>query len=157
MKHISAQGIRKTINLALPLVALGVMAFYNTCSSTCSSLTGGILGLDMKYIGLVIPIPLILFALFKQDILLLMALSFGVGGEAKLISFQIGTGHYCPYCLTSGAIIIFLFLFNFRWSRRLVTAIFLLFGFLFFQFFFHGSALPTYAAGSLLLKSLVNS
>ena len=110
MKNMTAIGVRRAVNSVLPLVALGVMAFYNTCSSTCSSLTGSIFGLDMKYIGLIIPIPLVAFALTRQDLLLLMALSFGVGGELKLISFQAGLGQYCPYCLTSGAIIIFLFL-----------------------------------------------
>ena len=145
MKTWSGAGMRKAVNVILPLGALGVMTFYNVCSSTCSSLTGNIFGLDMKYIGLIIPIPLIILGLLNWEILLLMALSFGVGAELKLISFQVSTGHYCPYCLTSGAIIIFLFLFNFRRSQRVIAALLLLAGFLFFQFFFHGSALPTYA------------
>jgi len=141
---LTAINIKKAVNIVLPLVALGVMTFYNTCASTCSSLTGDIFGLDMKYIGLVIPIPLVVLAFLSWDLFLVMALSFGVGAELKLISFQVGLGQYCPYCLTSGAIIIFLFLFNFRWSRRLIMAVFLLLGFLFFQFFFHGSAVPSY-------------
>ncbi len=89
-------GVRKTVNVVLPLAALGVMTFYNTCASTCSSLTGNIFGLDMKYIGLIIPIPLVILALLNWDLLLLMALSFGVGAELKLVSFQIGAGTYCP-------------------------------------------------------------
>ena len=144
MKALTATGVRKTVNIVLPLAALGVMAFYNTCASTCSSLTGSVFGLDMKYIGLIIPVPLIILALLNQHLLLLMALSFGVGAELKLISFQAALGQYCPYCLTSGAIIIFLFLFNFQRSRKLLMAAFLLLGFLFFQLFFHGSASPTY-------------
>jgi hypothetical protein len=147
-------GMRKIVNVALPLAALGVMIFYNTCTSTCSFLTGDIFGLDMKYIGLIIPIPLVILALLNQDLLLLMALSFGVGAELKLISFQISVGTYCPYCLTSGAIIIFLFLFDFRWSRKLIAAAFLLLGFLFFQFFFHGSALPTYTMAPVISESI---
>jgi uncharacterized membrane protein len=145
MKALTAIGMRKTVNIVLPLAALGVMAFYGTCSSTCSSLTGDIFGLDMKYLGLIIPIPLVILAIFSQDLLLLMALSFGTGAELKLISFQVFLGQYCPYCLTFGAIIIFLFLFNLRRSRKLPMAAFLLLGFLLFQLFFHGSAVPTYA------------
>jgi len=146
MRIPKATSIRKAVNVVLPLAALGVMTFYNACSSTCSLLTGHILGVDLKYIGLIIPIPLVVFGFLNLELLLLMALSFGVGAELKLISFQVGVGQYCPYCLTSGAIIIFLFLFNFRWSRKLTMAVFLLLGFLFFQLFFHGSAVPTYAA-----------
>lgn len=151
MRSLTTPGIRKIVNVVLPLAVLGVMAFYNTCTTACSSLTGGIFGVDMKYIALIIPIPLIVLALLNQDLLLSMALSFGMGGELMLISFQLGLGTYCPYCLTSGAILIFLFFFNFRWSRKLLMAVFVLIGFLFFQFFFHGSSLPTYVTAPLFI------
>ena len=63
MKTWGGAGMRKAVNVILPLGALGVMTFYNVCSSTCSSLTGNIFGLDMKYIGLIIPIPFIILGL----------------------------------------------------------------------------------------------
>jgi hypothetical protein len=151
MKSLTTMGMRKTVNCVLPLAILGIMIFYNTCTSGCSSLAGSILGLDMKYVALIVPLPLVILTLLNQELLLAMALSFGLGGELMLISFQISHGTYCPYCLASGAILVFLFFFNFRWSHKLLMAVFVLIGFLFFQAFFHGSTLPTYALAPLFL------
>ena len=115
-------GWKRIANIALPLIVLGDMVLYNYCSSSCSFLKGSVAGIDMKYIGLIIPLPLIALALLKQDLLYLAALSFGIGGEIKLISFQIGSNVFCPYCLTAAAIIVLLFLLNFRRSRTILAA-----------------------------------
>ncbi len=146
-------GWKRMANIVLPLIVLGDMVLYNYCSSSCSFLKGSVAGIDMKYVGLIIPLPLIALALLKQELLYLAALSFGIGGEIKLISFQIGSNVFCPYCLTAAAIIVLLFLLNFRRSRMILAACCLVAGFLFFQLTFHGSALPVYAheAPALLL------
>jgi hypothetical protein len=137
-------GWKKIVNIILPVAILGDMVLYSFCFSGCSSLRGGFLGIDMKYVGLITPFPLIALALLRQDLLYLAAVSFGVGGEIKLVAFQINNGVFCPYCLTAGAILLFLFLFNFQRSRKLLMGSCLLIGFLVFQLFFHGTVRPSY-------------
>jgi hypothetical protein len=135
---------RRTFNVILPVVILGDMVLYRFCLSSCSSLRGVLIGVDMKYVGLIIPLPLIALALLKQDLLYSLGLSFGLGGEFKLIAFQARHGVYCPYCLFAGAIILFLFLINFDRSRKILMGSFIVIGLLFFHLFFHGAVSPSY-------------
>ena len=136
---------KRIVNIVLPLIVLGDMVLYNFCFSTCSFLKGDILGIDMKYVGLIIPLPLIALAFLKADLLYLAAISFGAGGEIRLVAFQLASKVYCPYCLTAGAIIVFLFLFNLRQSRLILAVFCLLIGYLFFQAFLRASTAPVYA------------
>ncbi len=136
--------MRRIANVVLPLIVLADMVLYNFCLSTCSFLKGDLLGIDMKYVGLIIPLPLIALALVKQDLLYFAAVSFGLGGEVKLVSFQLASKVFCPYCLTAAAIIVLLLILNFRRSRAILAACCLVIGFLFFQFFFHATAVPVY-------------
>jgi hypothetical protein len=135
---------KRTLNIVLPIVILGDMVFYQFCLSSCSTLHGNLMGIDMKYLGLIVPIPLIVLAVLKLDLLYLLGLSFGIGGEIILVGFQVRHGVYCPYCLLAGAIMLFLFVFNFDRSRKTLMAAFIVIGFLFFQVFFHGSVTPSY-------------
>ena len=134
---------KRIINVLLPVVILCDMVFYQFCLSSCAYLQGELLGLDMKYVGLIIPVPLIVLALLRQNLLYLLGLSFGLGGEVKLIAFQIQNGVYCPYCLLAGTIMLFLFLFNFDRSHKVLMASFIVIGLLFFQLFFHGAVTPS--------------
>jgi hypothetical protein len=139
---------RRIVNIVLPLVILGDMVFYQFCLSSCSYLRGDILGLDLKYLGLAVPLPLIALALARQDLLYSLGLSFGLGGEIRLVSFQVQHGVYCPYCMFAGAIILFLFLLNFDRSRKVLTFSSIVVGLLFFQLFFHGAVTPSYGETS---------
>jgi hypothetical protein len=134
----------RVINVILPLLILGDMVYYQFCFSSCAYLKGSLLGVDMKVVGLLMPIPLILVALLKWDLLYLLGLSFGMGGEIKLISYQIGAGIFCPYCLTAAFLLFLLFLFNFDKSRPGLAALFMVIGFFVFQFFFRASVFPSY-------------
>ena len=136
--------MRRIANVVLPLIVLADMVLYNFCLSTCSFLKGDVLGIDMKYVGLIIPLPLIALALMKQDLLYFAAVAFGVGGEVKLVSFQLASKVYCPYCLTAGAIIVLLLILNFRRAWAILAASCLVIGFLFFQFFLHATTMPVY-------------
>jgi len=136
--------MRRIANVVLPLIVLADMVLYNFCLSTCSFLKGDVLGIDMKYVGLIIPLPLIALALVKQDLLYFAAVAFGVGGEVKLVSFQLASKVYCPYCLTAGAIIVLLLILNFRRSWAILAASCLVIGFLFFQLFLHATTMPVY-------------
>ena len=144
MKRGARTDWRRVVNIVLPVVILADMVFYQFCLTSCSSLQGDVLGFNMKYVGLIIPLPLIVLAILKYDLLYLLALAFGVGGELKLIWFQAQSQVYCPYCLFAAAVIIFLFFLNFRRSRAFPALTFILIGFLFFQLFFHGAVTPSY-------------
>jgi hypothetical protein len=145
---------RRLVNTLLPLIILADMVFYQFCFSSCAYLKGTLLGIDMKLVGLIIPIPLIILALCRANLLYLLGVCFGVGGEIILISFQIKGGIYCPYCLFAATVMVFLFIFNFNRSRTFLMALFVVIGALFFQFFFQGSLIPTY--GLLLPQSLLS-
>ena len=138
-------GARKIVNIALPLAGLGVVVFYNFCGSTCTFLKGGFFGIDLKYLGLVYPVLLVLLVLLKQDLPHLALLSLGVGMEINLVAFQVRNETYCPYCLIFAAILVFLFLFNSRRSRLPLMGIGVALGFLLCLLFFKGAVSPVYA------------
>ncbi|MGD0229305.1 MAG: thioredoxin domain-containing protein [Syntrophorhabdales bacterium] len=137
-------GARRIVNIALPLVGLGVIVFYNYCGGSCTFLKGEVLRVDLKYLGLVYAVLLFLLALFRQDVPHLAVLSMGIGTEIYLVAFQVRNGTYCPYCLTFAAILVFLFLYNFRRSRLPMIGLAAAIGFLAFLLFFKGSATPVY-------------
>ena len=143
-------GTRKMVNIALPLAGLAVVVFYNFCGSTCTFLKGGFLGIDLKYLGLVYPVLLLVLVLLKQDLPHLALLSLGVGMEINLVAFQVRNETYCPYCLIFAAILVFLFLFNSRRSRLPLMGIGVALGFLLCLLFFKGAASPVYADEVLL-------
>lgn len=104
--------IGKLITIILALIAIGVVYFYSTCQTTCSSLRGSIFGIELQYIGIVYMAAIIVLAILKKDKYLLMLLSAGVGSEIYLIGFQIGHHTYCPYCIAFGTVVIAQFIVN---------------------------------------------
>ncbi|OPY70963.1 MAG: hypothetical protein A4E57_00279 [Syntrophorhabdaceae bacterium PtaU1.Bin034] len=138
-------GKRRIINILFPLIGFGVVIFYNFCGTSCTFVKGDVFGIDLKYLGLGYTALLFLLALLRQDTVYLAVLSAGIGVEVILIGFQVKNGVYCPYCLILAAIIVFLFLLNFRRSKQLLVGLFLVLGFLFFLLFFRGMATPVYA------------
>ena len=95
---------------------------------------------------------LILFNLLKQDRIIGMLLSAGVGVEVFLVGFQVVHDTYCPYCLAFAAIILLQFFLNFRMSSKKVIVFCLIAGFLAFALFFRGSSLPVYGGDSNRLE-----
>ncbi len=141
---------RKIANIVLPLLGFGVIVFYSFCGSSCAFLKGGVVGIDLKYIGLAAMVFLLLLAVFKQDLAHLAALSLGVGAEINLIAFQVRVGTYCPYCLIFGAILVLLLLFNVRRSRLVLAGTGIVLGFVLCFLFFKGAAAPVYAEDVLI-------
>jgi hypothetical protein len=131
-------------NIILAVIAAGVMVFYATCTTSCSYLKGDILGLDLKYAGMIFMALIIILSIAKKDLFLSLLLSAGIGAEVILVSFQVRNDVYCPYCLTFGAILVILFLLNVNLSRKWVMALFFILGLAAFLIFFRGSAIPTY-------------
>ena len=144
------KAVKRIANIALPLVGLGVIVFYNFCGSSCTFVKGELFGIDLKYLGLAYAALLFLLALTKRDTAHLAALSLGIGTEVNLVAFQVRSGTYCPYCLTFAAILVVLFILNFRRSRLPFMGAGVALGFLFFLLFFKGVAAPVYADEALM-------
>lgn len=146
MTHSTAKR-RRFLTILLALAGIIVILAYRYCFGSCSSLSGEILGLDLKYLGFLYMIAIILLALTRKTTLCLLALAFGTGGEIFLIGYQINSGVYCVYCLIFAALVILALFVNFERSRKALTALAAGAGLVFFLLFFSGSTAVSYAAG----------
>jgi uncharacterized membrane protein len=143
--------ILKIINVAFPVIGVGLMIFYGICDTSCSSLQGTFLGLDLKVIGILYMAALLVMALLPISRwaasvrhLRTMLLSGALGGEILLVRFQVVNDTYCPFCLAFGMCILVLFAANFtRMNKYLALGAFLA-GIAAFALFFEGSVLPLY-------------
>jgi uncharacterized membrane protein len=143
--------VLKIINIVFPIIGIGVMVFYNVCDTSCSSLQGTFLGLDLQVIGILFMAVLLVLALLPASRwnasvghLRTMMLSGALGGEVLLVRFQIVHDTYCPFCLVFGTCILILFAANYvRMNRYLSWGAFLA-GVATFALFFEGSILPLY-------------
>jgi hypothetical protein len=146
-------GIKKhIINIALSVIGIGIILFYNICGGTCSYLRGGIFGIDLKYAGILYMIVFIVLNMLKWDFLVLLSASIALGIEAYLIGFQVSYRTFCPFCLAFGIIVVSQYILNFKWSEKWYMISCIIIGLLFFVFFFKGSVVPTYDIGSLNIQ-----
>jgi len=99
----------------------------------------------LDYIGFFYMGALVISHLLRKELVFLSLLSAGIGSELYLLGFQLTKGVYCYYCLTFGAILILLFLFNFERSKKIIITVSLVIGFILFSLFFEGSVTPVYA------------
>ncbi len=146
---------RHIANLILPLVGIAIILYYSVCGTSCAYLKGTILGLNLTYLGIGFAGLLFVLTLLRQEVLRLFLLSAGMGTEIYLIGFQVKSGVYCPYCLAFAVVLIILFVLNFRVSRKLLIAIAVILGLLFFSLLFEGSTRPV-LADSLLMPTFGN-
>jgi uncharacterized membrane protein len=143
--------VMKIIDIALPLIGIGLMIFYGVCDTSCSSLQGTFLGLDLKWIGILYMAALLILALppvsrygFFVLPLRTMMLAGALGGEILLVRFQVVHETYCRFCLAFGLCVIVLFVAHFpKMNKRLAMGA-LLAGLAAFALFFEGSVLPLY-------------
>jgi hypothetical protein len=141
----------KIINGVVPVAGLGLMIFYEVCDTSCSSLKGTFLGVDLKLVGILfmvailalIPLQASPFSVPAGHLKTLM-LGGAVGGEILLVRFQIVQETYCPFCLAFGLCILILFAANVRRMNRYVALFALFAGLGAFALFFTGSVLPLY-------------
>jgi thiol-disulfide isomerase/thioredoxin len=139
-------GRRKTIlNIALALCSIGIIIFNRFCSGICSYISGDLFGLDLRYLGLAFMTVIMVLSLVKNDLLLTMALSTGMGIEIYLVSFQIWFNTFCPYCLAFGGVLMLLFLLNIRKANIKEALLYALAGLVLFALFFNGSVTPAFA------------
>jgi len=144
--------IRKWINIAVPVIGIGLLIFYGVCDTSCSSLRGTLLGIDLKIVGILFMVVFLGTLPFDGrpalaaplEGLRTMMLAGAMGGEMLLVRFQIVNDTYCPFCLAFGLCLLTLFAGNFpRMNRYLAAAAFVA-GIGAFGLFFKGSLLPLY-------------
>jgi uncharacterized membrane protein len=140
----------KFINIAVPILGIGLMVLYESCDTSCSYLKGTFLGIDLKMIGILfMAVALALnITLIERSTLvnrLRTAMFAGaLGGETLLVRFQVVNDTYCPFCMAFGACILLLFGANFmRMEKYLALGAFIS-GIAAFAFLFKGSILPLY-------------
>jgi uncharacterized membrane protein len=148
---MTKEKLLKIVNIAFPLVGIGLMIVYKVCDTSCSYLQGTFLGVDLKIVGILFMVILLAAALLPVsrypvpvNLLRTGMLSAALGGEILLVRFQIVQDTYCPFCLAFGLCVLFLFAANFgRMNRYLALGSFLA-GIGAFAMFFEGSVLPLY-------------
>ena len=143
--------ILKIINAVFPAVGVGLMIAYGVCDTSCSSLQGTFLGVDLKVAGILYMAVLFVLALppaFRYaasvNRLRTMMLAGGLGGEVLLLRFQIVHDIYCPFCLAFGLCVVALFVANFMKMNKYLALSAFLTGIAAFALFFKGSVLPLY-------------
>ena len=143
--------VLKIINAVFPVIGVGLMIAYGVCDTSCSSLRGTFLGVDLKVIGILY--MALLFALILPiasryttfvEHLRTMMLSGALGGEVLLVRFQIVHDIYCPFCLAFGLCVVALFAANFTKMNKYLALGAFLAGITAFTLFFKGSILPLY-------------
>jgi thiol:disulfide interchange protein DsbA len=164
---------RDFITIALSLIGIGIMAYYDYCDTACSYLKGDIWGIDLKWVGIAYMAAIIIFAAFRQTPFVRALLAAGLGVEVHLYTFQVQNSVYCPFCLAFSIMLILSFIINYeapsvwREKRRrmwlyflgevdfpmfkihkLPLLIFSLLGYLTILFTFSGSITPAYGQDS---------
>jgi hypothetical protein len=143
--------ILKIVNAVFPVIGVGLMIAYGVCDTSCSSLRGTFLGVDLKVIGIlfmallfVLSLPPVSRYVTFVDRLRTMMLASAIGGEVLLVRFQVVHDIYCPFCLAYGLCLVVLFAANFMRTNKYLALGAFLAGVLAFVLFFEGSFLPLY-------------
>ena len=105
---------RGLITIALSLIGIGIMAYYDYCDTACSYLQGDILGINLKWVGVAYMTAIIVFAAFKQTSFVRALLAAGLGVEVHLYAFQVRNDVYCPFCLAFSIMLILSFIINYE-------------------------------------------
>lgn len=164
---------RNIITIILSLAGIGIMAYYDYCDTECSYLKGDMMGIDLKWIGMIFMAAIIIFAALNQCAFVRALLAAGLGVEIHLYVFQIQNEVYCPFCLAFSVMLILAFIINYElpdaWRekrsrmwlyflgevdfpfiklQKLPLLLFSLLGYLTILFSFSGSVIPTYGQNS---------
>jgi len=105
---------RHILTVVLALAGIGIMAYYDYCDTACSYLKGDILGIDLKWVGMVFMALVSAFAAFKQTAFVRILLAAGLGVEVHLYAFQVQNDVYCPFCLAFSVMLIASFIINYE-------------------------------------------
>lgn len=139
----------RALNIILPILGIGLMIYYELCDTSCAYISGSLLSIDLKVIGilfmaalLILTVPAI--AAFRGPVghLRTMMLAGAMGGEVILLRFQIVHETFCPYCIAFGVCLLLLFVLNFKAMNKYLAVVSFLAGIGAFALFFKGSVLP---------------
>lgn len=111
---IKSSAIKQALTIVLAFFGIIVMLYYESCGSSCISLRGDLLGIDLKIVGIIYMAVIIVMAVANLMPLVRIALAAGLGVEIHLYAFQIQNSVYCPFCLTFSALLIAAFLVNYE-------------------------------------------
>jgi len=157
------------MTIALSLIGIGLMAYYDYCDTACSYLKGDIWSIDLKWVGIAYMTAIIVFAAFRQYSFVRAFLAVGIGVEVHLYAFQVQNDVYCPFCLAFSIVLLTSFIINYEvpsaWHEnrrrmwlyflgevdfpmfrihKLPLLLFSLLGYLIILFTFSGSVTPVY-------------
>ncbi len=167
LHYFNADVVRRYATALIALCGVGIVTAYAFCNTSCTYLQGEILGIDLKYVGIVFMAGVFVFACLDLSTLLRAALAGALGGEFFLLWFQYQEGVFCPYCLAYAACIAAAYAVNYQrptgdspkrvfYLAGEVTipnglkpvsfplAIFMLAGFAMMVLLFSGGAVPAY-------------
>jgi protein-disulfide isomerase len=103
---------RTPLTIVLAAAGIATMLLYSYCDTACSYLKGGILGIDLKVIGIVYMLLIIGLTIGGEMGGTRMLLASGLGVEAHLFYFQHSEEVYCPFCLAFAITLICAFALN---------------------------------------------
>lgn len=102
------------LTIVLAVIGIGIMVYYSTCNTGCSALKGDIFGIDLRWIGIVYMLAVIILTACGETEYTRALLAAGLGVEVYLYMFQIQHGVYCPFCLAFSVMLITTFIVNYR-------------------------------------------
>ena len=98
---------RSIITIALSLIGIVLMMYYDYCDTACSYLKGDIWGINLKWVGIAYMLAIIIFAALRLSPFVRALLAAGLGVEVHLYAFQVQNDVYCPFCLAFSAMVDF--------------------------------------------------
>jgi uncharacterized membrane protein len=161
---------RLPITIVLALAGIGAMVLYATCDTSCSSLTGDIFGIDLKFVGPAFMAAIVILAFLKQNDLIRIMLAAGIGVEIYLFAFQVREDVFCQYCLGFAVTVIAMYALYYSGPHRerrmperllflpgsadipflgirdLPLILFIVLGYIAISLTFNGGVIPTYGA-----------
>jgi protein-disulfide isomerase len=167
MVHSRIDAVKRGVTILLALAGMGIAVFYAYCDAACAYLKGDLLGVDLKYIGILYMSAIAVLSGTRHIPAVRLLLAAALGGEVFLLWFQIRENVFCPYCLAFAACIAAAYGVNYEvpkttgWkklfylpgevrfspaAKRYPLILFALAGYGFMALTFSGSTLPVYAA-----------
>jgi uncharacterized membrane protein len=148
----------KALNILLPIAGAGIMYFYEHCDTACAFIKGTLLGIDLKYTGIMFMTMLLVTAFLTGrsygkhiNSLRTFMISSAVGAEFILIRFQVVNNVYCQYCLVFATCVFALFAVNFPGMNKKLMVVSIAAGLVGFVLFFKGQIITLFDLSFLRL------
>ncbi len=90
---------RTIVTIALSLIGIGLMTYYDYCDTACRYLKGDIWGINLKWVGIAYMLVIIIFAALRISPYVRALLAAGLGVEVYLYAFKVKNNVYFPFCM----------------------------------------------------------